>query len=206
MARPTQFDREEVLDRALQLFWRQGYTTTSMPQLLKAMDIRPSSFYSSFGSKRDLYRECLTQYTDSLQSLVDQISLSNDPLHCIERYFSITFSGRWKIRLASGCLMVNTAIELEDVDSELYQQAVDQMENVEQAFAKCFANAQAIGRMRTDMSPQDLTQFFGTVNAGIRVKLRSGTPKTILLEQIENLIQFLGIDRSFPTYSSKLER
>ncbi len=202
MARPAQFDREEVLVKAQQLFCRQGYTATSMPQLLEVMDIRPSSFYSSFGSKRDLYRECLKQYTDSYQSLVDKIAQSDDPLQSLERYFAITFVKNQSARLASGCLVINTSIELEDVDAELHRLARAQIKNVESAFRQCFANAQAVGGIRTDLSAQNLAEFFSTVNAGIRVKMRAGVARASLIKQVEFLIQFLGIDRSSSTFSS----
>ena len=45
MARPVQIDRSKALRAARDIFWRQGFTTTSMSQLLKAMDIGSGSFY-----------------------------------------------------------------------------------------------------------------------------------------------------------------
>ena len=51
MARPVQIDRSKALRAARDIFWRQGFTTTSMSQLLKAMDIGSGSFYAAYGSK-----------------------------------------------------------------------------------------------------------------------------------------------------------
>ena len=61
--RPREFDREQALQAALILFWRQGYEPTSLAQLKAAMgDLSPTSFYAAFGSKEQLFREVLTLY------------------------------------------------------------------------------------------------------------------------------------------------
>ena len=60
--RPSTFDRTEALDRAMNLFWERGYEGTSFDQLIQAMGISPSSFYNSFGSKEQLYKEATDAY------------------------------------------------------------------------------------------------------------------------------------------------
>ena len=54
MARPREFDEDEVLEQAMQVFWRRGYRATSLNDLLAAMDLSKSSFYETFGTKREL--------------------------------------------------------------------------------------------------------------------------------------------------------
>ena len=56
MARPPAFDRNHALQAAMKLFWAQGYASTSLPELLEVMGIARSSFYASFGDKRQLFR------------------------------------------------------------------------------------------------------------------------------------------------------
>src|SRR5258706_455974 len=60
--RPSTFDRTEALNRAMKLFWEQGYEGTSFDRLIQAMGISPSSFYNSFGSKEQLYKEATDAY------------------------------------------------------------------------------------------------------------------------------------------------
>src|SRR5579864_3913314 len=60
--RPPTFHRMEALNQALKLFWDQGYEGTSFDQLIQAMAISPSSFYNSFGSKEQLYKEATDAY------------------------------------------------------------------------------------------------------------------------------------------------
>src|SRR5947209_19009612 len=60
--RPRAFDRDAALDRALRLFWTQGFEGTSIADLTEALDIYPPSLYSAFGSKEELFREALGLY------------------------------------------------------------------------------------------------------------------------------------------------
>ncbi len=59
IGRPLQFDPEQVLDAAMQVFWASGYDATSLQDLLQAMRLSKSSFYQTFGSKQQLFERCL---------------------------------------------------------------------------------------------------------------------------------------------------
>src|SRR5260370_18212884 len=60
--RPREFDADEALERALELFWRQGYEGTSLGELTAAMGINPPSLYAAFGNKESLFRKALDRY------------------------------------------------------------------------------------------------------------------------------------------------
>src|ERR1700737_2832919 len=62
MVRPREFDRDEVLERAMSVFWPKGFAATSTSDLVEAMQIGRQSMYDSFGDKRALYLEALAQY------------------------------------------------------------------------------------------------------------------------------------------------
>lgn len=63
--RPRSFDRDKALERAMHLFWRQGYEATSLNDLTRAMRINPPSLYAAFGDKEHLYLEALERYQRS---------------------------------------------------------------------------------------------------------------------------------------------
>ncbi len=50
MARPAQFDRGEILDKAMQTFWEHGYSATSMANLVETTELNPGSLYAAFES------------------------------------------------------------------------------------------------------------------------------------------------------------
>jgi general secretion pathway protein D len=66
MARPREFDEDAALDRAMDVFWRQGYQGTSTDDLMQAMGIGRGSFYNTFGSKRDVYLRTLDRCRDRI--------------------------------------------------------------------------------------------------------------------------------------------
>lgn len=55
MARPQAFDQQQVLQNAMELFWRQGYASTSVRDLTEATRLQPGSLYGAFKSKRQLF-------------------------------------------------------------------------------------------------------------------------------------------------------
>jgi TetR/AcrR family transcriptional regulator, transcriptional repressor for nem operon len=59
------FDYERALDEAMRLFWKNGYTGTSLRDLLKVMGIGEGSFYNTLKSKKRLFLECLKRYDDT---------------------------------------------------------------------------------------------------------------------------------------------
>src|SRR5436190_2124683 len=62
--RPREFDIDEALDRALAVFWRNGYEGTSLPDLTEAMGINRPSLYAAFGNKEELFRRVLDRYAE----------------------------------------------------------------------------------------------------------------------------------------------
>ena len=62
--RPREFDVSEALEQAMLLFWRQGYSGTSLSDLTRAMGIAKTSMYAAFGNKEALFRLALQRYSE----------------------------------------------------------------------------------------------------------------------------------------------
>lgn len=62
MGRPREFDLDQALDQALEVFWRNGYEGASVAELTQAMGISPPSLYAAFGNKEGLFRKVLDRY------------------------------------------------------------------------------------------------------------------------------------------------
>lgn len=62
MGRGIEFDYDKAIDRATRVFWKTGYSNTSLRDLLRAMKIGEGSFYNTVKSKKNLYLECLKHY------------------------------------------------------------------------------------------------------------------------------------------------
>src|ERR1700733_9669984 len=69
MARPRNFSREGVLERALPVFWKHGFADASLQELEKATGVNKSGLYSEFSGKEELFLESLRFYLDRLPQL-----------------------------------------------------------------------------------------------------------------------------------------
>jgi TetR/AcrR family transcriptional regulator, copper-responsive repressor len=67
MARPRNFSREGVLEKALPVFWKHGFADASLQELEKATGVNKSGLYSEFSGKEDLFLESLRFYLDRMQ-------------------------------------------------------------------------------------------------------------------------------------------
>ena len=65
MSRPRSFDENQVVDRAMELFWTKGYEATSVSDLTAELGVHPGSLYRTFGDKHALFLRALTRYRDS---------------------------------------------------------------------------------------------------------------------------------------------
>ncbi|MFT6286370.1 MAG: TetR/AcrR family transcriptional repressor of nem operon [Alcanivorax sp.] len=193
MARPSEFDRTKVLEAAMKLFWAQGYAATSLPDLLEAMGIARSSFYGSFHTKRELFTECLELFGDRTLAMINEDAKSLHPSALPRAFFESTMLDVSKRSAKQGCMMVNTVLELADVDPELNQLATHKLNSIEKAFAKAFALAQKNGELDTARSSKELASLVMTINLGLRVQSRQKKSRKELKSIIENSLSILGL-------------
>jgi AcrR family transcriptional regulator len=64
IGRPRGFDADQALERAMRVFWGQGYEGASLTDLTSAMGINRTSMYAAFGNKEELFRKALERYTE----------------------------------------------------------------------------------------------------------------------------------------------
>jgi len=67
MSRTTLYNRQEALERAIQLFWQKGFHATSLKDIEQVLDMRPGSIYAAFGNKNGLFQEALEHYAQPLR-------------------------------------------------------------------------------------------------------------------------------------------
>ena len=114
MGRLKQFTRDDVLQKALPVFWKQGFTRASLPDLEHATGVNKSGLYAEFESKEKLYLECLRYY---LESRNGADFLTAEPLGWdnIQRFLE---EGPSRVRGQRGCFAVSSMRELECMPRE----------------------------------------------------------------------------------------
>ncbi|WP_089105164.1 TetR/AcrR family transcriptional regulator [Streptomyces hyaluromycini] len=168
MARIREFDTDQAVDRAMDLFWRRGYAETSLQDLLKELSIGSGSFYAAFGSKEQLYIRSLDRYI-SLQGGDLETTLGETP--GIRPAVRRVLTSMIEADLADptrGCLVVNTATECGDqpLAADRVNTAIRQ---VESSLAGALERAQARGEISPEKNPGELARFLTTFIQGIRI-------------------------------------
>ena len=193
MARSPDFNRTKALEAAMKLFWARGYTATSLPDLLAAMGIARSSFYASFGTKRQLFTECLELFGDRTLAIIVADTKRVPPTALPRAFFEATLLDVSTRRAKQGCMMVNTVLEMADVDPPLNQLAAHKLSAIETVFAHAFQQAQRKGELDTTHGPEELASLVMTINFGLRVQSRQNQSRHQLKPIIENSLSMLGL-------------
>lgn len=187
MARPLEFDRTLAVQKALMLFWSRGYQATSLSDLTNDLEISRSSFYAAFGDKRGLFLECLDQFAARSIAILAQARARQAPLEALRAFFDHGFAMSVEDRSAWGCLLVNTVLEMADVDEDICDYARRRLSEVEDAFHLCLKD--------TGCGPEkaaELSSFLMLVNEGLRVSNRRALPEAIQRQQIDTTFRLLA--------------
>ena len=151
MARKKAYTEEEVIEKAMNLFWRNGYETTSMQMLEKEMGINKFSIYASFGSKNGVFLESIKCYRERLGQITSKLKASSNGIEGLKQYFYDFIDFSRETTVGKGCLITNTANELsQDADPKIRKEVSKFTEEIRQLFINNLA--------------QDLTKDAATVN------------------------------------------
>lgn len=112
MARIKQYKEEDVIQKAMNLFWRNGYEATSVRMLEKEMGINQFSIYSSFGNKHGVFVESIKAYKGELNSIRNILKNSNNGIVGIKQFFYDFLKFTKDNEQGKGCLVCNTLSEL----------------------------------------------------------------------------------------------
>jgi len=192
--RPREYEEAEVIERAMQVFWTEGYHATSLPDLLAATQISRSSLYAGFGDKHGIFLRALERYIEQALARLDQeLDTAPDALTgvqlCIEGYLVRT-QGDAGVR---GCLVVATAMELAAHDKEV-STCIDRFfRQMESRLAAALTLAQQAGQVRRTIDPASFAHLLVCMLEGIRVISKVGSRQEMtasafkaLLAQISN--------------------
>lgn len=183
MARTKEFDRDAVLDKAMRLFWRQGYEATSLRDLLAAMAIGRQSMYDTFGDKHALYLAAVDRYCATVgHSLFAPLREPGPVRPAIRQVFAEVVTGSLDT-VCPGCLMVNATTELAPADREIARRAEANLWGAEAVFREAIARGQEIGEISRSHDPGAMALYLFNALQGLRVTAKS-TPDRDVLERI----------------------
>ncbi|HZP85805.1 MAG TPA: TetR family transcriptional regulator [Burkholderiales bacterium] len=175
MPRTKQFDPEDVLRKAVEAFWDNGYAKTSLDTLIAEMGIARQSLYDTFGDKRALYLRALAHYRDANHAALRRLF---DSGQSVRQCFTELLAGlcsESKSARRRGCLLLSANLERERDDEEIAKLLKDNQAAIETIFERALRRAQASGELSADRDPRALARFFVTTIQGMRAFARVDT-------------------------------
>jgi TetR/AcrR family transcriptional regulator, transcriptional repressor for nem operon len=187
MARPRQFDPDEVLDRSMRQFWEHGYRETSVDDLVAATGVRPGSLYNAFhGGKRELFLGSLDRYSKLV--VPDKMGALEAPgasVAELRAYFDGLINDLMSPEGRMGCLMVNSAMELAVADSEVAKVVRGHMARLERNATRALRNAKDRGEIPAQIDPAaKATQLMAT-GMGLMVVGKTEPGRSVLVTIVD---------------------
>ncbi len=169
-----QFDRQEVLGKAMAHFWAHGYENTGLSDLIREMGIGRQSLYNTFGDKRALFLEALSLYFQrGVEPVLTMLRSPGPALDNIKKVF-----GFWEEMAgdpaACGCMLGNTVAEFGQADSEVNTIVQRYVGRVEDAFHATLVRARAEGTLKSTLSERDLARTLVTTSQGGALLSKAG--------------------------------
>ncbi|MDB5126281.1 TetR/AcrR family transcriptional regulator [Mucilaginibacter sp.] len=192
MARKKEFDEDELLEKAVNLFWEKGYYATSAQDLVDGLGINRSSLYNTYTDKRTLFTKSLKHYQDKQTSAVLSLLNNADNIYeVVKEIFDRIIQESIKDDLTKGCFMVNTAVELSSHDPEIKNLVNLNNQSVVDALTRAIEKGQKSGQINQDSTPLAIARFIFNTISGLRVTARSGADEKTLQDIASVTLQSL---------------
>lgn len=192
MARTKDFDEDEVLKKAVGLFWLKGYNATSMQDLVDGLGISRSSLYDTYGDKHTLFIKALESYQNASSGQMCNIINSDKPAKEIIRELLRMIAGQLlSDRANKGCFMVNAEVEVGPHDPDVNQLICAGDQQVQDALYQVIKKGQENGGIRNSQDARALARFIYNTVKGIQVTAKSTNDKTVFEDIIKMALSVL---------------
>jgi AcrR family transcriptional regulator len=163
MGRQKTYDRDTVLEKAMKLFWKQGYEGTSLDEIVKTTGLNRFSLYKEFGGKMGLFREALRRYLTDFQEVSGILEEEPLGLANIRAYLKRLAQARF----LHGCFMLNTMTEKHHVSRSTFGEIRRFLEGAEQAFLANLEAARERGEVSKETDIEGLAKSLMAIDMGM---------------------------------------
>jgi len=183
MGRPKNFSREDVVERALPVFWRHGYSATSLQELERATGVNKSGLYAEFTGKEDLFVQSLRHYFATGQRR-PLLAVEPQGWENVERFLKFVPRNRDGQK---GCFCVSSMRELAILPPEAVGIINESQANLKELLAANIAAA----RPKPRMPAEELAEMVLTFFTGISTEQNLSPSRASLLRRVDNLMRVL---------------
>ncbi len=184
MARSKEFEENDVLEKAMMLFWEQGFEKTSMNDLVEHMGIHRRSLYDTFTDKRTLFLKAMERFEDRIGGRwAARVKQAETAAQALRSIFQFVIDGDEDA--PPGCMLVNSAVELAVRDADVDAKTAQAFAKSEGLLAGVVAWGQQSGEFTKRYEAKELAEYLHNALAGLRVMARTSAAK----EKLERIAE-----------------
>jgi len=188
--RPREFDLDNALDKAMDVFRCQGFHATSISDLSKAMNLTVGSIYKAFGDKHNLFYQVFNRYLLlRKKELNEYLSHVNTGYEKIQNLLNFYIDSVKELEGKKGCLVVGSAIEIEVLNHELTRAIEFALNKNLSNIKKLIEEGKADGSINQELNVDQAASLLLCLVLGIRVagKTSSTRPNDSIISLIMKL-------------------
>lgn len=192
MPRVKLFDENEVLNKAMTLFWKQGYAATSVQDLVNTLGINRASIYDTFGDKEQLFLKAIVHYkktnTEGVSKFLNSYPNVKEGFQALfERAIDDSISDEDR----KGCFVVNTTTEMIPGDQKMLELVDDNKKNFERIFHTYLQSGENSGQFAKDMNLEAMASMLFTLYNGLKVVSKVNPSKKDLTNAVRVALSVL---------------
>ena len=180
MGRHREFDVDEALDAALNVFWRMGYEGASYTDLTQATGVERPALYSAFGNKEALFRRALERYYARYLNFFPAALEQPTSRKVVEHMLRDAAELHTRYADRRGCLGIHGALAGSDDIAPVQMALIDARAGAETSLRFRLEQARQTGDLPENANPAVLAAFVLTVLHGMAVQAKAGFSRATL--------------------------
>lgn len=177
--RPRSYDPDKALESVLDVFWRAGYSATSLDEISAATGMNRPSIYAAFGDKRAMYLSAIKRYREISREQIGGAMSYDRPLRnalsCIFNKALDIYYGGGESPL--GCFLLGTALTEAVGDEDVRDELADGLRAFDKAFERRIRHAIDEGEIKTKRDPETLARMASATLYYLAIRARAGEPR-----------------------------
>lgn len=192
MPRTKNFDQQEVLEKAINLFWEQGYNATSMQQLVDHLGINRASLYDTYGSKKQLFIKAFNIYHSRQLAHIETLLFEFSEVKvAIRQYFESITKQILNDQVAKGCFVVNTTTELLPADEDFKDLIAEYKQEFVTLLDKRLKKGISDQQLAKDIDSNSLALAIYSYQNGIKVIAKTHPTESDLQDMVDVFLEIL---------------
>ncbi len=194
MGRGIEFDYDKAIDRATRVFWKTGYSNTSLRDLLRAMKIGEGSFYNTVKSKKNLYLECLKHYRATvINERHTALFSQKSPKLGVRALFKTVLDQMDDPKRPGLCLMAGSLSRDVLDEKDIREYILGESAASAGRFIGLLKSAQESGELPKELDPTAVVQIILTYIQGMSRAAQISYDRQRIERQLEVLLKGLGL-------------